>query len=251
MPHIDRVTLHSERFPTGEQYPFNLPPLRQTAELDLSSPVTFFVGENGAGKSTLLEAMARACAIHIWGEEEGVRLERNPYRQQLHGYLDVHWTGSPVPGSFFAAQIFRKFAQLLDEFASCDPEQLDYFGGRSLMSQSHGQSLMSFFRSRYQLTGLYLLDEPETALSPTSQLALVNLLHEMSAAGHAQFIISTHSPILMACPGARIYNFDRIPIAPIQYEDTEHYRLYKGFMNEPEAYLGVGSLPSTSCYGKS
>ena len=237
MPHIDRLMLYPDRFPTREEYPFNLPLLQQTETLDLSTPVTLFVGENGTGKSTLLEAIARACRIHIWGEEEATRLERNPYRGLLHRCLEVRWTEEPVPGSFFAAQIFRRFALLIDEFASCDPDQLKHFGGKSLVSQSHGQSLMSFFRSRYRLTGLYLLDEPETALSPTSQLALVKLLHEMAAAGHAQFIVSTHSPILLACPDARIYSFDRAPVAPIRYEETDHYRLYKGFLNDPAQYL--------------
>jgi len=237
MPHITRLLLHPDRFPTREQYPFCLPVLQRTPELDLSSPVTLFVGENGAGKSTLLEAMARRCRIHIWTNTESGRVEHNPYALALHHFLEVEWTNGEVPGSFFSAQIFREFTIALDNWASVDPGQLDYFGGKSLMMQSHGQSLMSFFRSRYQLKGLYLLDEPETALSPASQLALVKLIRDMATAGHAQFLICTHSPILLACPGARIYNFDQVPIAPIRYEDTAHYQLYKAFMQDPEAHL--------------
>ena len=114
---------------------------------------------------------------------------------------------------------------------------LEYFGGKSLVQQSHGQSLMSFFKSRFKIKGLYLLDEPETALSPKSQLALLTLLKEMSRAGHAQFIIATHSPILLACPGSVIYSFDHIPIRQIAYEDTEYYRIYKSFMNDRAQYL--------------
>ncbi|MGZ3524596.1 MAG: AAA family ATPase, partial [Thermodesulfobacteriota bacterium] len=103
--------------------------------------------------------------------------------------------------------------------------------------QSHGQSIMSFFRSRYKIKGLYLLDEPETALSPKSQIELLKLLQEMSALGHAQFIIATHSPILMACPGSVIYSFDASPVKTIHYEETEHYKIYKDFMESPDKCL--------------
>ena len=105
------------------------------------------------------------------------------------------------------------------------------------MTQSHGQSLMSLFKARYKIKGLYFLDEPETALSPKSQLELLKLLNEMSHAGHAQFIIATHSPILLACPGAKIYSFDHIPLKQIDYEETEHYQTYKSFMEDRTKYL--------------
>jgi predicted ATPase len=118
----------------------------------------------------------------------------------------------------------------LDEWAATDAGQLEYFGGKSLLTQSHGQSIMSFFRARYAIKGLYLLDEPETALSPRTQLTLLDLLEKMSAAGHAQFVIATHSPILLSCPGATIYSFDSVPIAPIRYRETDHYKIYKDFM---------------------
>jgi len=118
-----------------------------------------------------------------------------------------------------------------------NPGQIDYFGGKSLLTQSHGQSIMSFFKARYKIKGLYLLDEPETALSPRSQVELLRLLQEMSAVGHAQFIIATHSPILLACPGSMIYSFDHTPVKAIQYEETEHYQVYKNFMEDPTKYL--------------
>jgi predicted ATPase len=101
------------------------------------------------------------------------------------------------------------------------------------MTQSHGESLMSFFRSRYRLKGLYLLDEPETALSPKSQLGLLEVMKEAGQGGRAQFVIATHSPLLMAAPHAVIYNFDRTPIRPIEYKDTEHYRIYRDFLQNP------------------
>ncbi len=149
-------------------------------------------------------------------------------------YLHVEWRDGIVPGSFFSSQIFRNFAQLVDMWEADNPGQIDYFGGKSLLTQSHGQSLMSFFKSRYRIRGLYLLDEPETALSPKSQLELLQLLYEMGTQGEAQFIIATHSPILLACPEALIYSFDHIPPKTIPYEDTEHYKVYKDFMNNPK-----------------
>ena len=137
-----------------------------------------------------------------------------------------------VPGSFFGSDIFRDFTNILDEWAASDPGQLKYFGGKSLVTQSHGQSMMSFFHSRYQIRGIYFLDEPETALSPRSQLELLEIIGENSQAGHAQFIIATHSPILLACEGARIYSFDHVPVRVIEYEETEHYQVYKKFLME-------------------
>ena len=237
MLHLEEVILFPNQYPTRDHYPFNIKVLQETESVRFSSPVTFFIGENGSGKSTLLEALARKCQIHIWRGIERTRPEYNPYEERLFLYLDASWTDGVVPGSFFSSQIFRNFAQLLDEWEADNPGQIDYFGGKSLLTQSHGQSLMAFFRSRYKLRGLYLLDEPETALSPKSQLDLLKLLQEMSRLGHAQFIVATHSPILMACPGAKIYSFDHIPVKAVDYEETEHYRIYKCFMQDPSLYL--------------
>jgi len=211
--------------------------LQQTRSIKFSSPVTFFIGENGSGKSTLLEALAHRCKIYIWRGIERTRCENNPFEEQLYLYIEVEWTDGLVPGSFFSSQIFRNFAQLLDEWEADNPGQIDYFGGKSLLTQSHGQSLMSFFKARYKIKGLYLLDEPETALSPKSQLQLLKLLQDMSALRHAQFIIATHSPILLACPGSVIYSFDHTPVKTVHYEDTEHYQIYKSFMENPGRYL--------------
>jgi predicted ATPase len=211
--------------------------LQKTRSIPFSSPVTFFVGENGSGKTTLLEALARRCHIHIWSGIERTRSVVNPYEETFFLYIEVEWREDIVPGSFFSSQIFRNFAQLVDEWEADNPGQIDYFGGKSLIAQSHGQSIMSFFKSRYKIKGLYLLDEPETALSPKSQLELLKLLQEMGSLGHAQFIVATHSPILLACPGSVIYSFDYAPMKTIQYEDTEYYRIYKTFMENPAKVL--------------
>jgi predicted ATPase len=235
--HLKEVRLLSEQYPTRDHYPFNIDVLQQTRSIQFSAPVTFFIGENGSGKTTLLEALARRCHIHIWSGIDRTRSVINPYEETFFLYIEVKWADGIVPGSFFSSQIFRNFAQLVDEWEADNPGQIDYFGGKSLMVQSHGQSIMSFFRSRYKIKGLYLLDEPETALSPKSQLELLKLLQEMGALGHAQFIIATHSPILLACPGSVIYSFDHTPVKRVRYEETEHYQIYKSFMERPARFL--------------
>jgi len=235
--HLKKIILNSEKYPTHDSYPFNLEIFQRTKMLAFRKPITFFVGENGSGKSTLLEAIAHRCNIHIWKGIERTRYEINLYEEDLYRYIDVEWEEGTVPGSFFAAEIFRNFAQNLDEWAASDPGTLTYFGNKSLMTQSHGQCHMAFFKSRYKIKGLYLLDEPENALSPKTQLELLKVLLEMSKAGHAQFIIATHSPILLSIPRSDIYSFDRIPAQRIKYENTDHYRIYKHFMENRHEYI--------------
>lgn len=235
--HIKRALLYPDKYPANDCYPFNQALFARTPSFALDSPVTLFVGENGTGKSTLLEAISHRCGIHIWRSTERTPFVVNRYERELYKYMRVEWTDGPVPGSFFSSEMFRDFAQILDEWARTDPGILAYFGGGSLMTLSHGQSLMSFFRARYRIKGLYLLDEPETALSPASQIELVRLILEMSRAGHAQFVIATHSPILLACPGARILSFDSIPVREIAYEDTKHYKVYKAFLEDRDKCL--------------
>ena len=230
--HLRSVTFHPEEFPTTDHYPFNLSIFHRTEGIRFNGSVSIFVGENGTGKSTLLEALAHRCGIHIWRNDERIRFENNPYERKFWEYISIKWINGRVPGSFFGSSVFKDFTQFLDEWAAADPGQLNYFGGKSLMTQSHGQSILSFFKARYRIKGLYLMDEPETALSPKSQLGLLDLLTRMGERGHAQFIIATHSPLILACPGATIYSFDHTPIKKVRYQETEHYKLYKQFMDE-------------------
>jgi predicted ATPase len=235
--HLSEVKIYPEKFPATDLYPFNLEVFHRKTTLCLNSPVTFFIGENGTGKSTLLEAIADKCGIYSWQGIEKRRFNKSPYERDFYRVISIQWTNGMVPGSLFSSRVFRNFAKVLDEWASSDPKILDYFGGKSLMNQSHGQSLMSFFNSRFKIKGLYLLDEPETALSPKSQLELLRILNVMGSAGHAQFIVATHSPILLACPGASIYSFDQSLILPLAYEQTDYYRIYKRFMEDRKAFL--------------
>ena len=243
MIYVKEVNIHPEKFPVLNFYPFNLKIFQNTEKIRFKSPITLFIGENGTGKSTLLKALAYRCGIHIWQSEFNLRRERNPYEEDLYKNISIQWENGPVTGSFFGSQIFSHFAKNLEEWSMNDSGMLKYFGGKSLITQSHGQSLMSYFQSRYKIKGLYFLDEPETALSPSSLIELLNLLMEISLQGHAQFIIATHSPFLMACPDARIYSFDAPVIEPIQYEDTEYYKIYKNFMNNPGEFIKTAPAP--------
>ena len=230
--HLEKVTLLHQKFPTNSHYPFNLEVIQKTNEFNFKTPVTIFAGENGSGKSTLLEAIAIACGIYIWSNPSVSRVVRNKYEKQLPRYVIPEWTNGKVPGAFFGAETFKDFTFYLENWASTDPALLDYFGGKSLITQSHGQSMLSYFRNRYKLKGIYFLDEPETALSPKSQLELLEIIKSNSQQNHAQFVIITHSPILLACENAAIYNFNEVPITEIPYKETEHYRVYKQFLSK-------------------
>jgi predicted ATPase len=241
--HLMQVGIHSERYPTSRRYPFNIPALRETPELVFRRPVTFFVGENGSGKSTLLEAITQKCGIAVWDKPKRHAAHNNPYETRLTDYIEVKWADGSVPGSLFRAETFHDMADLLDDVALCDPGRLQYHGGRILNTLSHGEGILSYFGGRYQITGLYLLDEPEAALSPRSQLAFMRVLQRVEHQGHAQFIIATHSPILLAYPGAQILSFDSGRIEELAYEDTAHYRIYRQFFSDRKSLLGWESIP--------
>ncbi len=235
--HLMSVKVNSEQYPTSRHYPFSIPILREMSELTFRKPVAVFVGENGTGKSTLLDAIARKCGIHIWDKPRRHLAHNNPYETHLSDYITATWANGSVPGSLFRAETFRDFADFLDDVALCDPGRLKYHGGRILNTLSHGEAILSYFSGRYHIKGLYLLDEPEAALSPASQVKFLKILQQLEAGGHAQFIMATHSPILLAHPGAQIFSFDTSRIEEVEYEDTMHYRLYKQFFTDRSAFL--------------
>jgi predicted ATPase len=235
--HLIKVRIHSDHYPTDRIYPFNIPTIKETPELRFRKPIAFFVGENGSGKSTLLEAITRKCSIHLWDKPRRHLAHNNPYETRLADYITVTWSDGRVPGSLFRAETFREFADFLDDVALCDPGRLKYHGGHILNMLSHGEGILAYFSGRYHIKGLYLLDEPESALSPSSQVAFLRLLQQLEADGYAQFIMATHSPILLAYPGAQIFSFDFPCIEEVDYEDTAHYKLYKQFFTDRTVFL--------------
>jgi predicted ATPase len=239
--HLVEVQIHPDRFPTQRFYPFNIPAILATRELLFHRPVVFFLGENGSGKSTLLDAIARRCGIHIWDKPRRHLSHNNPFETRLQDYVTTVWANGGAPGSLFRAETFRDLADFIDDVALCDPGRLEYQGGHILNTLSHGEGILSYFSGRFRRKGLFLLDEPEAALSPANQIKFLRLLQQLEVEGQAQFIITTHSPILLAYPGAQIFSFDRSRIEEVLYEDTAHYRLYKQFLTDRSAFLRVPS----------
>ena len=244
--YLKQVTINAQGFPTRRLYPFSIPILADSLELAFQSPVCFFVGENGSGKSTVLDAISRKCGAHPWDKPRRHVAHHNPFETRLVEHVSTVWANGRVPASIFRAETFREFADFLDDVALCDPGRLQYHGGNILTTLSHGQGILSYFQGRYQQQGLYFLDEPEAALSPASQIRFLQLLRKFETQGHAQFIIATHSPILLGYPGAQILSFNPPHIQEVAYTDTEHYKLYSSFLADRSAFLGgAGQREST------
>jgi len=203
-------------------------------ELTFDRPVTIFVGENGVGKSTLLEAIAVCCGFNPEGGSKNFRFSTEDTHSGLGEYLTPIRKGYNKDGFFLRAESFYNVASYLDNMK--DPTAYASYGGVSLHEQSHGESFLALVQNRFGGEGLYLLDEPEAALSPSKILTLMVEINQL-VQENSQFIISTHSPILMAFPNARIYLIDGSGIRPVNYRDTEHFSLTKQFLDDPERML--------------
>ncbi|MFA6400402.1 MAG: AAA family ATPase [Salinivirgaceae bacterium] len=217
-------------FPDGE-FPFTIPAIKRL-DISFRKPVTFLVGENGSGKSTLLEALAERCGFDSMGGHKHHRFSMEDdslLAQSL--YLDRNPKRPIDQGFFFRAESFFNLSAYIDE--NGNPK---YWGGRELLKQSHGESFLAAFNSRFR-EGFFLLDEPEAALSPQRQLTLMAIINGMEREGKSQLVIATHSPILLAYPGADIFQLDENGITPVAYEETEHYLITKSFLNNPQMYF--------------
>ena len=248
------------------RFPFNVPSIASITTLEVGAPVTFFVGENGSGKSTLLEAIAIAANLPTAGSVGQARLDPSLDQQAwLARALKLTWGLRTNRGLFLRAEDFFGFQLLLkreraefaetlermeDDYADASDyakalamgplkssmSEMDRRYGADPDAHSHGEAFLNFFQQRLVPKGLYLLDEPESALSPQRQLALLAMMFDLVDDG-AQFIMATHSPLLLAFPGARIFSFDETPVMPVAWDETEHVRLTRDFLANPSRYL--------------
>jgi predicted ATPase len=271
--HLQRVAL--KRPPAdAAAFPFSVPAIRTLAPLDLRARVTFFVGENGSGKSTLLEGIAAAARLPTVGASDLDRDVTLAAQRSLAGALQLTWGTRTHRGFFLRAEDFFGFQRRLSaertdferDLAALDEKYRDRSGyakglaalpalrslhemerryGRDPDARSHGQAFINLFQQRFVPGGLYLLDEPEAPLSPQNQLGLLAVLLEM-VEQDAQFVIATHSPILLAFPAAVIYSFDQVPVAAVAYGDLDHVTLTRDFLNDPAAFLRRLDPPSES-----
>ena len=226
------VRLRRERVPSFAHYPFALPVLRNFDTLELHPAVTFLVGENGSGKSTLLEGIAAAWGFNPEGGTKNFRFATRSSHSDLHEYLLLAKSvRRPKDGFFLRAESFFNVASQIDDLGV-----VEFYGGRSLHEQSHGESFFALMTHRFGGQGFYVLDEPEAALSPARQLAMLSRMHEL-VQDRSQFIVATHSPLLMSYPDAWIYQINDDGIERVAYRDTEHYELTRSFLNSPESYL--------------
>jgi predicted ATPase len=235
------VRLRRDEVPSFDEYPFSLPAVRSLDVLRFHPSVTFFVGENGSGKSTLLEAIAVCAGFNAEGGTRNFRFGTRPSHSPLHEYLRLAKGVRRFKDGFFLRA--ESFFNVATEIERLDAEGMgrrviDSYGGRSLHEQSHGESFMTLLLERFRGEGLYLLDEPEAALSPQRQLAALTRIHDLVQA-QSQFIIATHSPILLAYPDAQIYSFSSEGMERLDYFDTEHYRVTHDFLANPKRMLDL------------
>ncbi len=238
-PYILGVQAVPERIPEYPEFPFSLP-FVSTLNLEFRHPVTFFVGENGTGKSTLLEAIAALSGFPVSG---GGLAERNATigpetDSSLSFALRPAFRKRPPDGFFLRAEFQALFATLLDE-RKRDPnftgDPFARYGGRSLHQRSHGEAFLAILQNRFD-HGLWILDEPESALSPQRQLALLTQMHSLVGTGKTQFIIATHSPILLTYPKAEIISFDDPSLPKIGIEETSHFQITRGILQNVDNY---------------
>ena len=262
MTHLRSV---SRKNAGGTGFPFDVPVIRALDALTFDSPVTFFVGENGSGKSTMLEAIALAAKLPTVGSAQAVDDETLKAQRALARTLKLTWNRKARNGFFLRAEDFfgftkqlaklrsemqQRLLELEDEYrdrteyakglaslpAKTSLAAMEARYGADLDANSHGQSFLKLFQSRFVPGGMYLLDEPEAPLSPQSQLALMTMIADM-VAQDAQFLVATHSPILLAYPGARIYSFDGGKANVVEYEALDHVTITRDFLNAPQRFL--------------
>ncbi len=245
-PLLDTITCTIHKELDCTHYPFSLEIIKNLRTIEFPTQVTFFVGENGSGKSTVLEAMAYNAGFCLEGGSINISFKTSEEKTytgayQLAQQMRLSWRAKPKNGYFFRAESFFNVANYLDLLAregGQGPEvTFRPYGGKSLHAQSHGESFLAFFQNRLSSGGFFIFDEPEAALSPQRQLSLMAIMHDLCKNPDAQFVIATHSPILLAYPNATIYSFDSGSLHRVDYKDTNHYQVTKGFLDNPDKYF--------------
>ncbi|MQR02305.1 AAA family ATPase [Glaciimonas soli] len=239
-PYLRSLQFNPEKTIDFDTYPFSIPAVRELEQIDFHADVTFLVGENGAGKSTLLEAIAVAWGFNAEGGNQNNAFSTANAHSDLHSYLrTVKSYRRPKTGYFLRAESFFNVATSiaeLDAIPGAGPKIGPSYGDKALHEQSHGESFLALLQNKFRPDGIYMLDEPEAALSPNRQLAALTIIHRL-VQRQCQFIIATHSPILLAYPDAKIYVLDHTGLTETHYKDTEHYAVTRDFLNNPEGIL--------------
>jgi predicted ATPase len=231
-PYLRRVWLDPSRIPDRRAYPFCLPFLNDDFELSFDSPITIIVGENGAGKSTLLEGIAVLAGYDEAGGGKGYTPVDHSNALEvmggtLSGALRASWLPKITNGWFFRAETFFSVARYLDAVGS----------GPDYLSHSHGEGFLRFFEERCQRQGIYIFDEPESALSPARQIEFLKLMRRMEQSTICQIVMATHSPMLMAYPGARLLRMSKYGLEPVTVKETDHFRVMREFCYDPKGFV--------------
>jgi predicted ATPase len=229
-PYLIDLLLLREQVPSFNDFPFCLPIIQKLERLPFHPKVTFFIGENGSGKSTLLEALAIEVGLNPEGGSRYFNFATRASHSNLHQYLRLAKTSSLARDSYFLRA--ESFYNVATEVERIDPKLFRVYGGRTMHEQSHGESFWALFQHRFRGNGLYLMDEPETALSPKRQVEFLSLMHDYCQRG-AQFVIATHSPIIIAYPDSCIYLLTTEGMRTVPYLETEHYLVTRDFLKNP------------------
>ena len=235
-PFLRRVSGPKPTPAQRRDYPFSIPFLKQGIDLEFDRPITIIVGDNGAGKSTLLEAIAENCGFSLMGGTRN-HVNFNTKQESLAKNLRFGWIPRVSKGFFLRAETLALFVDTIDRIAADDPIILGAYGGKSLDARSHGETFMALFENQFGRQGIYILDEPEAALSPERQLQFLKLLKRMEDSELCQIIIATHSPLIMAYPNARLLRVSEQGVTDIEFHETTNFKILRAFYVNPDNFI--------------
>jgi len=237
-PFLRSIRLDEKRVPDADSFPFSIPAIAaEPFRIDFTTPVTVFVGPNGSGKSTILEAIAALCGFGRFGGNKNY-LRADQGDEVFSKYLIASWSPKITRGFFTRSETFNAFMDQMDEFARDGGREIyDAYGGKPLSERSHGEAYLQVFENRIRQEGIYVLDEPEAALSPSRQIDFLRILKRAEKAEFSQFIIATHSPVLMAYPGATLLHLTNFGIVERPFELTDHFRILREFYADPKGFM--------------